>query len=194
MEFPHIKIIYPTAPLQPYTPADGGLSNVWFDRKAITIEAKESRKSLAKIYLSVNELLKKEIESGIPPDRIIVGGFSMGGALALHTALHINQNLAGVFTCSSFLNRGSIVYEHLKTLNETNILPEVLMFHGGRDTLVPIEWGEETFENLTELGIKGRFIPLKNTLHELKTNELKEIEKWILEKLPPSKEGLTNKL
>lgn len=194
MEFPHIKIMYPTAPLQPYTPADGHESHVWFDRKAITIEAREARSSMAKIYLSVGDLLKKEMEAGIPINRIIVGGFSMGGALALHTGYHINQSVGGVFACSSFLNRNSIVYEHLKTREADVQIPELLMFHGARDQLVPMVWGDETFKNLTELGIKGEYIPIKNTMHELKTAELTKLEEWIMEKLPPIETDLQNKL
>lgn len=154
MTFGHIKMVFPTAPLQKYTPLDGEvirifffksfgmnlnflflvqLSNVWFDRKSISIEAKECRLSLASIYETVGELLKTEIDAGIPENRIIVGGFSMGGALAMHTGFHINQSLAGVFAISSFLNRGSIVYDSLKNrTNSLKPLPNFLMFHGER--------------------------------------------------------------
>lgn len=124
-------MVYPTAPVQPYTPMDGMLSNVWFDRKEITIDAKEDRLSLAKIYESVNELIRNEVDKGISPSRIIVGGFSMGGALALHTGYHLNQKLGGVFAMSSFLNNNSIVYDSIKNSTERT-LPKLLMFHGDR--------------------------------------------------------------
>lgn len=124
-------MVYPTAPVQPYTPMDGMLSNVWFDRKEITIQAEESRSSLAKIYESVNELIRTEVQKGISPSRIIVGGFSMGGALALHTGYHLNQELGGVFAMSSFLNQNSIVYDSIKN-SKSNRLPKLLMFHGDR--------------------------------------------------------------
>lgn len=61
----------------------------------------------------------------------IAGGFSMGGALALHTALHVNRELAGVFTCSSFLNDDSLVFESLRSSQQP--LPKLLMYHGDRD-------------------------------------------------------------
>lgn len=133
MQFPFIKVMYPTAPMQPYTPMDGELSNVWFDRKAINIDTYEDRKSLSNIYKVVNELIDEEISNGIPPSRIIVGGFSMGGALALHSAYHLNTELGGVFACSSFLNKGSIVYDSIRNRKDkTSALPELLMFHGDR--------------------------------------------------------------
>ena len=132
MEFPHIKFIYPTAPVQKYTPMGGEPSNVWFDRKDIAIEAKECRKSLATIYETVNELLKREIDGcGISSKRVIVGGFSMGGCLAMHTGFHLNRNLGGVFALSAFLNHGSVVYESMDS-NKDAVFPKLKMFHGER--------------------------------------------------------------
>lgn len=68
----------------------------------------------------------------------------MGGALSLHMGYHVNQDLAGVFTCSSFLNDNSVVFETLRDrktqLNSTS-LPKLLMYHGERDSLVPLSWG-----------------------------------------------------
>ncbi|XP_013118494.2 lysophospholipase-like protein 1 [Stomoxys calcitrans] len=185
MTFEEVKVIYPTAPLQPYTPNDGQLSNVWFDRHSIDINAKENRQSLLDIYGAVQTILKQETSVGIPLNRIIVGGFSMGGALAMHVGYHLHNNLAGIFACSSFLNHDSIVYDSLKKrVNTETDLPELQMFHGGRDSLVPIQWGQDSFDKLKSLGVKGTFIPLKNTLHELKKQEMLDIEEWILHKLP----------
>lgn len=71
--FPHIKILYPTAPLQPYTPAGGSMSNVWFDRVDIDKKAPEVIKSLNSIERDIKMLIKKENEIGISNNRIIVG-------------------------------------------------------------------------------------------------------------------------
>jgi predicted esterase len=62
---------------------------------------------------------------------IDITGFSMGGALALHTAFHLNRNLGGVFALSSFLNHQSIVYESLDE-KTSDALPPLKMFHGER--------------------------------------------------------------
>jgi predicted esterase len=63
-----------------------------------------------------------------------------------------------------------------------------------RDTLVPPEWGLKTYEELKARGVEGSFDSLKNTLHELKKNELLELEKWFQEILPPLESDLNNKL
>lgn len=133
LSIPHVKFIYPTAPVQRYTPLNNEYSNVWFDRKQITMEALECRKSLASIYETVNEMIERESSNGISPNRIIVGGFSMGGCLAMHTGFHLNQNIAGVFALSAFLNNNSIVYESLDSSKKSSSeLPKLKMFHGGR--------------------------------------------------------------
>lgn len=194
MEFPHLKIVVPTAPVQPYTPMNGENSNVWFDRKAIDINAQESRRSMASIYETVQEMIQREINLGIPPERIIVGGFSMGGALSLHIGYHLRRDIGGVFACSSFLNKDSVVYESLQGVGKDAKLPKLLMFHGDRDTLVPMDWGRNTFDKLTELGVQGEFVPLRNTLHELKTREITQLIEWINANLPPVDSDLVNKL
>lgn len=195
LDFEHIKFVYPTAPKQKYTPLNGELSSVWFDRRSLNIAAEESRKSMSECYDNVKKIIQSEVDQGIPVNRIIVGGFSMGGAVALHTGYHLNPDLAGIFTHSSFLNRKSVVYESIQNRKLTSeTLPELRMFHGERDTLVPLEWGEETFEALKSVGVSGTFTPLKNTLHELKIKSLLEIEQWILSKLPPLDEKVQHKL
>ncbi|CAG9797004.1 unnamed protein product [Chironomus riparius] len=193
-DLPHVKFIFPTAPVQRYTPLNGEYSNVWFDRKEIAIDVLECRKSLSAIYETVNELLNREIYGcSIPANRVVVGGFSMGGTLSLHTGFHLNRNLGGVFSLSSFLNDRSIVYESLEN-SSAQPLPPLKMFHGQRDTLVPINWAEKTFEELTKRGIKGDLITIRNAFHELKKNELLDLEKWIYEILPPLDNEFQNKL
>ncbi|ALC47704.1 CG6567 [Drosophila busckii] len=197
LDFSHIKVVYPTAPKQKYTPLNGSYSHVWFDRQSVNIAALETRKSMSQSYDIVQKLIQNEVDEGIPINRIIVGGFSMGGALALHAGYHLNTDLAGVFAHSSFLNRQSVVYESLqnpKKVEGSLALPELLMFHGQRDTLVPLEWGKETFDTLNKLGVEGTFTPLNNALHELKRKSLLEFEEWILKKLPPLKNEVQNKL
>lgn len=108
----------------------------------------------------------------------------MGGALALHTAYRFNPGLAGVFTLSSFLNNNSAVFNEPKAL-ETPLY----MCHGDRDTLIPISWGQQTYKNLTKIGINGKFIPVKNTMHELKKNEIEGLFQWIENILPSLESG-----
>ncbi|XP_057670907.1 lysophospholipase-like protein 1 [Diorhabda carinulata] len=180
ISLPHIKFYFPTAPLRPYTPLNGQLSNVWFDRYNITPDVPEHEETLHSIGKEMNNFITKITnENQITTSRIIIGGFSMGGALALHAAYSYSPGLAGVFTLSSFLNNNSILYKEPKYLKSP-----LFMCHGERDTMVPISWGKKTFEELTKLGISAEFHPIKNTLHELKKNEILQLLEWIQKILP----------
>ncbi|XP_034475379.1 lysophospholipase-like protein 1 [Drosophila innubila] len=179
----HIRYVYPTAPLQKYTPFGGEESTVWFDRKDVDIAAIEDRESMSRSYDIARRLIQKQVNDGIPLHRIIVGGYSMGGALALHTGYHVNTNLAGVFAHSSFLNRNSVVYKSLQEISNGNH-PELCMFQGSDDEVVEFDWGFETFNTLIKLGVSGSFTVLHDTTHELQKSSLLDIEQWILQKLP----------
>ncbi|CAG9761984.1 unnamed protein product [Ceutorhynchus assimilis] len=177
---PHISFYFPTAPLRPYTPLGGELSYVWFDRYDITPEAPEHIETLQEIGANLKSLVNDIVNTGVPLNRIMIGGFSMGGALALHSAYRFTPGLAGTFALSSFLNKNSLVYSELKS--ETTPL---YMAHGEKDTMVPISWGKKTYDELTKLNVKGEFVPLVYTLHELKKSELNGLFKWIEKRLPP---------
>ncbi|CAH0716410.1 unnamed protein product, partial [Brenthis ino] len=181
--FPHIKILFPTAPLQPYIPAGGLMSNVWFDRVDINKRAPEVLESLRKIEVNVKELIKNENDAGIPSNRIIVGGFSMGGALALHTAYRWDPNVAGVFAFSSFLNDNSIVYKELKE-SPTNVSVPLLQIHGDYDDLVDMAWGQDTFKELKALGVQGEFHVMEQLGHSINKKGLNIIKDWIEKLLP----------
>jgi len=183
LQFPHIKLIYPSAPSQPYTPINGMMQNVWFDRISISNEVPEHIESLNSMCQNVSALIDREVADGIPFSRIILGGFSMGGCLALHLAYRYRTAVAGCFTMSSFLNKGSIIYEHLKNNPEHGKIP-LVQYHGTVDTLVPIEWGEESAKNLKDLGVNVRFMPLQNTEHELNRAEIHTWKDWLLDILP----------
>jgi len=183
LTFPHIKIVYPSAPSQPYTAAGGLPSNVWFDRSAIAISAPEKKSSLDSMCNAVSDLIDKEIASGVPLNRIVIGGFSMGGALALHVAYRFKKTLAGCVAMSSFLNNNSLVYEALKIEGGQNT-PPLLQFHGSSDGLVPFKWGVTTHNTLKSLGVRSELVPLEGVDHELVATEVEHLKEWLLNIVP----------
>lgn len=105
----------------------------------------------------------------------------MGGALALHTAYRFVCGLGGVFTMSSFLNDDSVLYKDIKSPNTP-----LCMFHGDRDTMVPILWGQKTYEKLSKLGVNADFHSVPDALHEIKKKELNNLFQWIEDTLKAS--------
>ncbi|XP_015126651.1 lysophospholipase-like protein 1 [Diachasma alloeum] len=183
LKFPNVKVVYPTAPSQPYTPLDGMPSNVWFDRKRISIRVPEIKESIDKMCKETSKLIEEEVESGIPENRIVVGGFSMGGALAMHFAYRFKRSLAGCVAMSSFLNDNSVVYEELKDEDNTGT-PPLLQFHGLADAMVPFQWGEKTHKILKELGVAGEFVQLPGVEHEIVKTEVVRLTEWLAKVLP----------
>lgn len=117
----------------------------------------------------------------------------MGGTLALYTGYHLYQNIAAVFSCSSFLNQNAMVYEYLESI-ERHKLPKLLHFHGKSDELVLHEWGRKTFHRLRQLGVDGEFHSIDDMYHEIQKDQLLYLEKWFHKMLPPLELHLKNKL
>ncbi|XP_029789041.1 lysophospholipase-like protein 1 isoform X2 [Suricata suricatta] len=186
LTFQHIKIIYPTAPPRPYTPMRGRTTNVWFDRFKISNDCPEHLESINVMCKVLTDLIDDEVKNGIMKNRILVGGFSMGGCMAMHLAYRNHQDVAGVFALSSFLNKTSAVYQALE--ESEGALPELFQCHGTTDELVPHSWGEETNWTLQSLGVSTKFHSLPGVYHELSRAELERLKLWILEKLPEEME------
>lgn len=185
--FPHIQVIYPSAPLRPYTPRDGVPCTVWFDRPerpAISPHSDEDITGINEMCDYLKGLVAREWnEHSIPASRIIVGGHSMGGALAFHFGYRFCTDLAGVFALATFLNEKSSVYDAVK--EHVGYLPPLYQTYGHNDNLVLAEWSDTTHEKLRQLGVAGQYQVYPNVDHELTQPVIDDLKRWILSKLPP---------
>ncbi|XP_029688236.1 lysophospholipase-like protein 1 [Takifugu rubripes] len=77
LAFSHIRVIYPTAPVRPYTPMRGALSTVWFDRYKISRDCPEHLESIDTMCSSLGAVIQEEVKAGIPTHRIIIGRDSL---------------------------------------------------------------------------------------------------------------------
>nr|XP_014336863.1 PREDICTED: lysophospholipase-like protein 1 isoform X2 [Bos mutus] len=166
LTFQHIKVIYPTAP----------------PRLKISNDCPEHLESIDVMCQVLTDLIDDEVKTGIKKNRILVGGFSMGGCMAMHLAYRNHQDVAGVFALSSFLNKASAVYQALQ--KSDGVLPELFQCHGTADELVLHSWGEETNSMLKSLGVSTKFHSFPGVYHELSKAELEKLKSWILTKLP----------
>jgi predicted esterase len=103
--------------------------------------------------ITITKLITDEIAAGIPSSRIVLGGFSQGGAMSLFIGATIPHKLAGVFGLSSYLLMGNKIKELAEEAKGINRDTPFFMGHGDADPLVRYEWGVKTAEALrTELG------------------------------------------
>src|SRR3990167_9679736 len=136
-----IKFIFPHAPIMPVTINAGMKMRAWFDIVALDISGPADEKGIRKTEQKLNQLISNEIESGIVSEKIILAGFSQGGAMALHCGLRYPKKLGGIIGLSTFLP----LYErvHLEA-NPANKNVSIFMAHGTQDPIVPFQFGELT--------------------------------------------------
>lgn len=181
--FPHLRVLFPTAPSRPFTPNGGMPSTVWFDRLKLTPDAPEHMETLDATAKELVNIVNSEVKRGIPLHRIVIGGFSMGGGMSLHLGYRYLKGIAGVFALSSFLASQSCVYKVLEEEKPSKV-PPLFMCHGTADDLIPEPWGKETFTSLTKHGVVGEYTVLPNVFHELDKKELIKLSSWIQQRIP----------
>lgn len=130
-------------PIVPVTAKNGASIPTWFDVKALPIDLKydQDYDGMHRASVAIHKLILNEIKQNISADKIILGGFSQGGALALYTFLTIQQSVGGILIHSTwlpFVNNNTI--SHLFIDKETKIL----QCHGQRDIIVPFQLGLKT--------------------------------------------------
>lgn len=186
-----ISFAYPTAQSRPYRLAGGFPASVWFDRYGgMEPTHPEDTASVESSATRLNELIDDLIARGIPAEKIALGGFSMGGGIALQTAARSSHKLGAVFALSSYLCDDSLVWAKLKQsttgANNTSAILSAPVFiaHGGADDFVLTEWGENTANQLKSLGANVRpFVRVRAAGHEMTTEELEQLFEFLLAEL-----------
>ncbi|CAK0840831.1 unnamed protein product [Prorocentrum cordatum] len=130
------------------------------------------------------EFLQRLQREGVPAHRIVVGGFSMGGGIALQLALRHPGSLGAVFALSSYLCDDAAAYRLAEGSRGVR-RPPVFMAHGRADSFIQFAWGEATARRLGGLGVPVRFVPLPGVGHELASSEIDQLGAWIGEDHAP---------
>ena len=103
--YDHIRVIYPQAPKIPYKMANGEKTAVWFDRVSYSPTFPEQKVTIDHSCDLVMQVIEEEIQSGLSPNRIIIGGFDMGGTLAMHLAFRWEQGAEALWRLGLFLRK-----------------------------------------------------------------------------------------
>lgn len=146
----------------------------------------------------MSSLVESEIkEHNIPSDRIIVGGFSQGGAISIFTGLTIQRKLAGIFGLSCYLLMGNKISELSKEANNINKETPFFLAHGDADPVVRYDWGKKTAQVVEkDLGHNVEFKTYRNLPHSAALEEIDDLEAWIrkcLTKKPVAESSSTTK-
>lgn len=176
-----VRFVLPSAPSRPVSLNGGLVMPAWFDVGLEDLRQSElsDRAGLESAERQVHAWIEREEARGIPSRRIVVGGFSQGGALACWTALRFTKPLAGAIALSTFLARNARLEAGVAPANRGLA---VFAAHGTRDPLVPASAGRALRTKLEELGcaVEWREYPMA---HEVCLEELAALGAWITARL-----------
>ncbi|KAJ2971224.1 hypothetical protein NQ176_g7801 [Zarea fungicola] len=186
-----VKFILPHAPAIPITMNGGFSMPGWFDIKSVDAlshttgtgpEEDASGIEITREY--IYSLVQAEVAAGIPSERIVIGGFSQGGAMSIFAGLTAPFKIGGIVGLSSWLLLSRTFKDRVPadTLNKDT---PVFMGHGDRDPLVLYPMGMATEKKLTELGYKVSFNTYAGMQHSACIEELNDVEEYLLSRLPP---------
>uniref|UniRef100_A0AAA9SDX7 Acyl-protein thioesterase 1 n=2 Tax=Bos TaxID=9903 RepID=A0AAA9SDX7_BOVIN len=156
-----------------------------FDIIGLSPDSLEDETGIKQAAENVKALIDQEVKNGIPSNRIILGGFSQGGALSLYTALTTQQKLAGVTALSCWLPlRASFPQGPIGGVNRDI---SILQCHGDLDPLVPLMFGSLTAEKLKTLVNPANvtFRTYAGMMHSSCQQEMMDIKQFIDKLLPP---------
>ena len=148
LSFP-VRFVFPHAPVRPVTINGGMAMRAWYDILGFDRHAKEDVGGIRASATAVGQLIEREIERGMPSERIVLAGFSQGGAIALHTALRESRPLAGVLALSTYL---PLVTSLASERSAANAGVPIFMAHGTSDSVLPFALGESSRRALEALG------------------------------------------
>jgi predicted esterase len=135
-----------------------------------------------------HKLISDEIASGIPSTRIVLGGFSQGGAMSLLSGATCPSQLAGIFGLSCYLLLQK-KFQSLAAADAPNAKTPVFMGHGDADPVVQYKWGQATAAQLKEWGYDVEFKTYEGLPHSADPEELADLAGWLKERIPDLPEG-----
>jgi phospholipase/carboxylesterase len=177
-----VRFVLPNAPIRPVNVNMGTVKRAWYDIVDMDVGRNVDVDNILASSSQLRDLIQRERDAGVPPERILLAGFSQGGAIVLHTALRYEAPLAGVLAMSAYLPTAeSLAAER----SDANRRIPILMMHGEYDPVIPMVHAENTREALTGQGytLQWKTYPMR---HHVCIDQIRDIRTWLLEMMPPA--------
>lgn len=174
-----VRFIFPHAPVRPVTINAGMTMRAWYDIKSPDLRQFEDVASIIDSSALIDRYIERETGSGIPSEKIIIAGFSQGGAIALHCGLRYPEKLGGLLALSTYLPMPDKLASEVSEINRT--VP-IMMMHGDYDPLIPVIAGRESCELLNRAGydVIWKTYPMP---HAVCAEEIRDISEWLRNRL-----------
>ena len=170
-----IRFVFPNAPVRPVTINGGMAMRAWYDILSIDLPRREDSAGVRDSEEIIQSLIRWEIDRGIPAQRILLAGFSQGGAMALHTALRYPEKLAGILALSCYIPLAATLQAERHPANQD--IP-IFMAHGLYDEVIPVAYGNAAARQLESLGYAPQWHQYAMG-HEVNLQEIGDIGAWL---------------
>jgi phospholipase/carboxylesterase len=174
-----VRVVLPHAPQRAVTINGGMQMPAWYDIESTDFRRGQDRAGIEASTAQLGGLIQREVDSGIPAGRIVLAGFSQGGAIVLHAGLRYPQPLAGILALSSYLPLADSLAGQASAANRS--IP-IMMAHGMQDPVVPVMLALQSRDRLEELGyqVDWRSYAMQ---HAVCPQEVGDIRDWLLQRL-----------
>lgn len=175
----NIRFVFPHAPMRPVTINNGFVMRAWYDIRAMDIAAEQDELGIRESEELLRGLIDEQLAAGIPADRIVLAGFSQGGAIILHTGLRYEKPLAGLMALSTYLPLSASVPEER---NDANLAVPIFTAHGREDTVIPVALARHSQDILKRLGYEVESEEYIGMGHSVCFEEAQHIHEWIIQR------------
>ena len=172
------RFIFPHAPSIPVTINNDCVMPAWYDIVEMTLDRRVNTAQLETSAQAVHALIDREVERGIAADRIVVAGFSQGGAIGYQAALTYPKKLAGLMAMSTYFATRTTI-----ALHPANASLAIHISHGDQDPIVPESLGQQAFKLLLAQGYHPDYktYPME---HNVCPQQIEDISWWLQTVLP----------
>jgi phospholipase/carboxylesterase len=170
-----VRFLFPHAPVIPVTINNGFRMRAWYDILGVDLASRQDEAGLRKSMAEIEDLLAREKERGMPANRIVLGGFSQGSAIALMTGVRHKERLAGIVGMSGYL---PLAQATAAERSDANALTPIFMGHGQQDGVVDMARGEASRDVLRALGheVEWHDYPMA---HSVCMEEIEDLGCWL---------------
>jgi phospholipase/carboxylesterase len=173
--WPALRFVFPHAPVRPVTINGGMRMRAWYDIRALDLSQRADEAGVRESIVTVEALAARENERGVPSQRILLAGFSQGGAIALAAGIRREAPFAGIVALSTYLPLGEA---NFREAVPAALRTPVFMAHGLHDPVVPPSAGELSRDALRRLGmtVDWRTYPMPHSVHP---QEIADLGDWL---------------
>jgi phospholipase/carboxylesterase len=174
------RFVFPNAPVRPVTINGGMTMRAWYDLKGLDRRAAEDVAGFRDTDAEIRQLIANEGTRGIAANRVVLAGFSQGGAVSLYSVTRYPEKLAGVMALSCYLPRESSFAAEREAANDVT---PIFMAHGRSDAVLTMSLGVQSRDFLRSQGyaVEWHEYPMA---HAVCAAEIADIREFLLRVLP----------